>query len=112
MEAASSCSFLSGLEVRLAASRTPDDTTITYAPVCYMKIGYCEFFVMHAEHALISSLGMDVGVAELIHKGKVVIKQGVEVSTLTPSSVIFNDYSEHQADVIIYAWVMNFIECI
>lgn len=51
--------------------------------------------------------GMDVGVADLIHQGKVVIKQGVEISALTPSSVIFTDNSEHDADVIIYACVLS-----
>lgn len=52
--------------------------------------------------------GLDVGVADLIHEGKVVVKSGVEISQFTPHSVIYSDGSEQEADVIIFASVYTF----
>lgn len=49
------------------------------------------------------SLGWDAGVSDLIHEGKIVVKQGVEVTRFTQTSVVFSDDSEHEADVVIYA---------
>lgn len=52
-----------------------------------------------------SPSGIDVGCAELIASGKVALRQGVEPVSFTETSVMFNDGSELQADVVIFAYV-------
>ena len=49
------------------------------------------------------STGLDIGVADLIDQGKIGIKQGVEISRCTPTSIVFTDESEQEADAIIFA---------
>lgn len=51
-------------------------------------------------------IGWDVGVSDLIIKDKIIVKQGVEISHFKPNSVVFSDGSEHEADAVIYAYVL------
>jgi hypothetical protein len=51
------------------------------------------------------NIGIDVGVSELISSGKVIVKQGVELEKLTPDSLVFNDGSALEVDVIVWAYV-------
>jgi len=52
---------------------------------------------------LISSQGLDVGSADLVIKGKIRVKNGVEPTHFTPSGIVFNDGSELDADAVIFA---------
>ncbi|KAF8868385.1 FAD/NAD-P-binding domain-containing protein [Infundibulicybe gibba] len=45
----------------------------------------------------------DVGCAQLIASGQIKIKQGVEISTFKPKSVLFTDGSELPADAVIFS---------
>ena len=46
---------------------------------------------------------IDVGASELIADGRIKLKSGVEVARLTADSVVLNDGSELQADLVVYA---------
>jgi putative flavoprotein involved in K+ transport len=50
---------------------------------------------------------IDVGASELIIKGKIKLKSGVNVDKITRNSVIFSDGSELFADLIVYATGYN-----
>ena len=70
--------------------------------------GYCESILRaQPEICLVScvhSLGLDVGCAELIASGKVALRQGVEPVSFTETGIVFNDGTELQADVVIFAY--------
>ena len=52
---------------------------------------------------ILLTLVIDVGVASLIIKGKVKVKQGVELREFASTGVTFTDGSEMEADVVIFA---------
>jgi hypothetical protein len=52
---------------------------------------------------LIQTLGIDVGIGELIDVGKVKIKNGVELDRYLPNGVVFTDGSKLEVDAVIYA---------
>jgi putative flavoprotein involved in K+ transport len=48
-------------------------------------------------------LGIDVGIGELVHSGKVQIINGVELDHFVPDGVVFTDGRKLPVDVVIYA---------
>ncbi|KAF7342826.1 hypothetical protein MSAN_01998600 [Mycena sanguinolenta] len=66
--------------------------------------GYCKYPRRRFRRVLtLSTVGIDVGCAELIRQGKVKVKQGVEPRSYTEDSIVFSDGSALPADVVIYA---------
>ena len=57
-------------------------------------------------------LVVDIGVSKLIENGLVKIKQGVELTRYTPTSVVFTDGTILDADVIIFAYEFNYTHLI
>ena len=51
----------------------------------------------------VALLGLDLGCADLIASGKIKVKQGIEATAYTGTGLLFNDGSELQTDVVIYA---------
>lgn len=49
---------------------------------------------------------MEAGVADLIDKGDVRVKQGVEIARFTESSVRFTDGTDIEVDSVIFACVV------
>ena len=58
---------------------------------------------------LIRAAVVDVGCAQLIIDGKVKVKQGVEVASLTETSAVFTDGSSLDVDAIILAYDPSFL---
>jgi len=53
-------------------------------------------------------LVVDIGVSKLIADGLVKIKQGVELTRYTPTGVIFTDGTTLDADVVIFAYELDY----
>lgn len=52
---------------------------------------------------------MEAGVADLIDKGDVRVKQGVEIARFTESTVLFTDGTELEVDSVIFAYVVSYL---
>ncbi|KAJ7113145.1 hypothetical protein C8R44DRAFT_882162 [Mycena epipterygia] len=61
--------------------------------------GFTVFFSLTATF----NMGVDVGTAKLIRRGKVKVKQGVEIARSTEHSAVFSDGSSLEIDAMIYA---------